>query len=42
MPENNRPEAEYREAIVDLLGRIHTGDLLRRIYKFVEYLYLHH
>ena len=42
MPENNRTEAEYREAIVDLLGQIHPGDLLRRIYKFVEYLHLHH
>lgn len=36
------PRQSTGEAIVDLLGRIHTGDLLRRIYKFVEYLYLHH
>lgn len=42
MPQSNRTEAEYRKAIVDLLSQIHTGDLLRRIYKFVEYLYLHH
>ena len=42
MPENNQTEAEYREVIVDLLGRIHTIDLLQRIYKYVEYIYLHH
>lgn len=29
----------YREAIIELVGRIHSERTLKRIYKFVLYLY---
>ena len=34
-------EAILQSKIIDLLGLIHRPTLLKRIYKFIEYLYLH-
>lgn len=34
-------EAILQSKIIDILGLIHNHDLLKRIYKYVEYLYLH-
>ena len=31
----------YREAIVELVGKIQSEKLLKRIYKFVLYIYTH-
>jgi hypothetical protein len=29
----------YKEAIIELVGKIHSEKILKRIYKFVLYLY---
>ena len=29
----------YKEAIVELVGKIHNENVLKRIYKFILYLY---
>ena len=31
----------YKEAIVEIVGKIHSERILKRIYKFVLYLYTH-
>lgn len=31
----------YKEAIVEIVGKIHGERILKRIYKFVLYLYTH-
>lgn len=31
----------YKEAIVEIVGKIHSERILERIYKFVLYLYTH-
>lgn len=31
----------YNEAIVEIVGKIHNERILKRIYKFVLYLYTH-
>lgn len=37
-----RTEADIqRDKITGLLGLVHDPELLKRIYKFIEYLYLH-
>ncbi len=29
----------YKEAIIELVGKIHNENILKRIYKFISYLY---
>ena len=31
----------YKEAIIEIVGKIHNERILKRIYKFVAYLYTH-
>lgn len=32
---------DYRKAITELIGKIHSDQILKRIYNFVQYLYSH-
>lgn len=32
---------KYKETIIELVGKIHSEKTLKRIYKFVLYLYTH-
>lgn len=32
---------QYKEAIIELVEKIHSPKILKRIYKFVMYLYTH-
>lgn len=32
---------KYREAIIEIVGKIRSDKTLKRIYKFVSYLYTH-
>lgn len=32
---------QYKEAIIELVGKIHSAKTLKRIYRFVLYLYTH-
>lgn len=31
----------YRKAIIELISKIHSEELLRRIYNLAQYLYIH-
>lgn len=32
---------QYKETIIEIVGKIHSERILKRIYKFVLYLYTH-
>lgn len=32
---------KYKKAIIEIVGKIHSEKVLKRIYKFVLYLYTH-
>jgi hypothetical protein len=34
-------QVDYRKAITELIGKIHSDQILKRIYNFVQYLYSH-
>ena len=41
MSKQNRPtEQDYREVILDMLGKIHSERCMRLIYRFVQSIYI--
>lgn len=37
----SKKDDEYREMIIEVINKISSNDLLKRIYALAEYLYIH-